>query len=78
MTQLTRRFRIMAGLACASAVLALVTLLWKDWIEIVFGVDPDHRSGSAEWVIVGLSSAATVVFSSFARIEWRHMRGVTA
>jgi hypothetical protein len=71
MTQLTRRFWTMTGLACASALLLVLTLVWKDWIEIVFRVDPDHGSGRAEWVIVGVASAATVIFAICARIEWR-------
>jgi len=68
----------MAGLACASALLLLMTLVWRDWIEIVFRVDPDQGSGSAEWLIVAASTVSTAVFSVCARIEWRHMRRVTA
>ena len=78
MTKTTMRFRTMLGLAFANAALLLTTLLWKDWIEFVFGVDPDHGRGAAEWLIVGLSSAATVVFSVGAQAEWRQMRSAGA
>jgi hypothetical protein len=78
MNRLNRRFWSMAGLACASALLLLMTVLWKDWIEIVFRVDPDQGSGRAEWLIVLLASAATVTFAICARIEWRQARSVAA
>ena len=78
MTRLTRCFWTMAGLACASLLLLLMTLVWTEWIEIVFRSDPDRGSGRAEWLIVALASAATVVFAVCARIEWRQERNATA
>ena len=69
--QLTRTFWIEAALAAASALFLALTLLWQDWIEIVFGVDPDNSSGSLEWVIVGACLFVTVVFALLARQEWR-------
>ena len=67
----------MTGLACASLLL-LMTLVWTEWIEIVFRVDPDRGSGRAEWLIVALASAASVIFAICARIEWRQERSATA
>ena len=68
---LSGRFWVEAGLGLASLVFALLTLAWKDWIEIVFKVDPDHHSGSLEWVIVAAAVAVTVITFAAARIEWR-------
>jgi hypothetical protein len=67
----------MLGLACANAALLLTTLLWKNWIEVVSG-DPDHGHGGAEWLIVGPSSAAAVVFSVGAQAEWRQLQSTSA
>ena len=72
--KLTRRFRIEAGLAVFSALLLLLTLISREWIEIVFGVDPDAGSGALEWALVAVSLASTVTFSTLARIEWRRSR----
>ena len=69
--RLSARFWVELGLALASTVFALLTLAWKDWIEIVFKVDPDHHSGSLEWVIVAVAVAVTVITLAAARIEWR-------
>ncbi len=68
----------MAGLACGSLLLLLMSLVWKEWIEIVFHVDPDRVSGGTEWLIVALASAATVIFALRARIEWRREQSATA
>ncbi|MEU8528374.1 MULTISPECIES: ABC transporter permease [Streptomyces] len=57
--------------AAISGCLFLVTLAWPDWIEGVFGVDPDKHSGALEWAIVAVALCATVVFSLLARGEWR-------
>ena len=68
---LRRRFWIESSLATVTAGLAVVTLLWKDWIERAFRVDPDKGSGSLEWGIVAIALVATLVFSVLARFEWR-------
>jgi hypothetical protein len=65
------RFWIEAAMASITGVLAILTLIWKDWIEIVFGVDPDHHNGSFEWLIVAVCLAATVVFSLLASRAWK-------
>jgi hypothetical protein len=66
-----RRFWIESLLAGLSAILSVVTLVWHDWIEIVFGVDPDHGSGALEWLIVALAAGTAVAFAAIARAEWR-------
>ena len=68
---LRQRFGIESALAVLSAALFVITLLWKDWIEIVFGIDPDAGSGAVEWAIVGLAVCLTLVFTALARREWR-------
>jgi hypothetical protein len=59
------------GLGLASTLFAILTLAWKDWVEIVFKVDPDHHSGSLEWTIVAVAVAVTVIAVAAARFEWR-------
>lgn len=74
--RLPKRIRVEMGLAVASAALALLTLIWKDWIEIVFRVDPDHGDGTAEWwVVAGL---AVVAVAGFALSRWELRRLDTA
>ena len=45
MNRLPGRFWLESGLAVMSVVLLLATLLWRDWIEIVFRVDPEAKPG---------------------------------
>jgi hypothetical protein len=78
MTGVRRRFWIEAGLGTASFVLLVLTLIWHDWIEIVFGADPDQRSGFAEWLIVAILAVATVTFAVLARIDLRRLRAAAA
>jgi hypothetical protein len=63
-----RRFYIEAALAGLTALLTVVTLISKEWIEIVFGVDPDGGSGALEWAIVGCLALISVGLSVAA---WR-------
>lgn len=67
---LRRRFWLEAGLASLTAILCLVTLVTRDWIESVFKVDPDAHSGALEWAIVAALLAVTVPLAAVARAEW--------
>lgn len=71
---LRNRFWIECILASIAGVLAVVTLFWHDWIETVFGVDPDKGNGSAEWLVVVILVIVTLTLTFGARLEWRHAR----
>jgi hypothetical protein len=71
MASMRTRFWIEAGLAVVSVGLLLVTLISREWIEVVFGVDPDHGNGSLEWLIVGSTAIVALVVAIIARSEWR-------
>jgi hypothetical protein len=58
-------------LAVLTGVLGLVTAIWRDWIEIVFGVEPDQGSGALEWGLVAALFAVSAVCGLLARAEWR-------
>ena len=66
-------FTLESVLGAGSLALALVTLVWKDWIEIVFGVDPDQGSGSFEWLVVAVLLALALICGIAAVIEWRRL-----
>ena len=68
---LRRRFWPESVCAVVTALLAVLTVIKRDWIEAVFGVDPDGHSGSVEWLIVGALLVATVALGSLAAYEWR-------
>jgi hypothetical protein len=66
-----KRFWVETILACLSGSLAVLTLIWHNWVELLFEAEPDGGDGSFEWALVVVLLAATVVFSVLARIEWR-------
>ena len=55
----------------ASLVLLIVTLIDQEWIEAVFGVDPDRGNGMLEWAIVAVLALVAVGSAVVARAEWR-------
>jgi hypothetical protein len=71
-TGLRPRFWVEAACGVGTGVLAVVTLFWSDWIEVVLGVDPDHGNGSLEWLIVAALAVITAFLVAAARVEWRH------
>jgi len=72
------RFWIEIVLAAVTIALLLLTLISRDWIEEVFGVDPDASSGALEWGIVIALAVATVAFSLMARAEWKRGAAIKA
>jgi hypothetical protein len=64
-------FLIETILAVTAAVLFVVTLFWKDWIEVLSGFDPDAHSGAVEWLIPTVLLAVAIGLSLLARAEHR-------
>jgi hypothetical protein len=64
-----KRFWIETAAATVGLVLAVLTLVLPSWLEVVFGIDPDHGSGSAEWILVGVATTVAVLASMAARRE---------
>ena len=62
-----------------SAALAVLTLISHEWIEFVFGVDPDHANGGLEWAFVAVTAIAAVMCFWWARVEYKrsHVNGLT-
>ena len=52
------------------ALLAIITLISREWIELLTGWNPDHGDGSLELAVV------TLISDAVARPEW--MRTATA
>ena len=72
-----RKQRVGAGiwvetvLSMVTLVAALVTLLWRDWIELVLGADPDAGSGELEWALVSALLLVGLTLAVLARRGWR-------
>lgn len=52
MRNLRIRFWVEVALAVVAGGLGVLTLVTREWIELLFGVDPDKGSGALEWAIV--------------------------
>lgn len=57
--------------------MAVLTLSTPQWIERVFGIDPDRGSGSLEWIIVAVLAAVALVMIALAWGERRVLRAAT-
>ena len=68
---LRRRFWLETGVAIVTGMLFVITLVRNDWIEIVFGVDPDNNNGTLEGLIVGILLVVTITLFILASYEWR-------
>jgi hypothetical protein len=77
-SKLRVRFWIELGLSAASAVSLFLTIVWKEWIEMLTGLDPDNHSGSAEWMLAGLCALAMILFAVLSRYEWRRTSAAPA
>lgn len=76
-SRLPLRFWIETALGMSSAVVLAMTLAWPDWIETIFGLEPDAGDGSAEWGwAIALAVATLVFFADAGRTWWRIARSV--
>lgn len=64
-------FWIESVLGSFTAFLMVLTAVWHDWIEGIFGFDPDRHNGSFEWELVVVCCLLTAAFAMLARREWR-------
>jgi hypothetical protein len=68
------RFWLETGAAAITSILFVITLVWRNWIELVFEIEPDAGNGSLEWLIVGGLFVVTLALFFLARAEWRMAR----
>jgi hypothetical protein len=73
MRNIRLRFWGECALAGLAAVLAVLTAIWPDWIELLFGADPDGGDGSTEWGIVAALAVVAILFAALARFEHRRL-----
>lgn len=78
MSSVRLRFWLELAMAIGSGALLLLTVALPDWIEVVFGIDPDAGNGSLEWMITLVLAATTLVFLGLAGSEWRLRQHVNA
>src|SRR5262249_42665211 len=60
--------------AQSQGCLTVITLSWHNWIEVVFEMDPDQGTGSAEWLVVAALVTTTIVLAVAACLEWHRPR----
>jgi hypothetical protein len=74
----SRRLRLEIGLAALSVLMFVATVAWPEWIEMVFGIDPDHGDGSLESVIMGMTALCAIGASLRVRSDWSGPHHATA
>jgi hypothetical protein len=68
---LRNRFWVETTLGSATTILAAITLISREWIEVLLGVDPDGGSGALEWAILAILATASLALGLMARMELR-------
>lgn len=64
-------FRLEVVLAGLSLLAFAATLVWENWIELLFGVEPDGGSGGLERLVgLGLTAATALVMAVLACGNW--------
>src|SRR5437764_489230 len=71
---LRRRFWPEMGLTIVTSILFVFTLAQRNWIEMLFGLDPDQGNGSLEWLIIGALLVVSITLFMLAGYELRRAR----
>ena len=69
-SRLPLRFWLECIAAVASAVSLAMTLVWPQWIEMLFGFAPDGGDGSDEWGFTLFLFGLTMLMAVLARRDW--------
>jgi hypothetical protein len=72
------RFWFEAGVMSVCGILAVLTVIWPDWIEALTGFNPDNQIGSFEWMIVAGLFVVGVLAGFAACAELRRPRPAIA
>jgi hypothetical protein len=72
------RARIEVVLAAILGIATILTAVWPEWIEGLFGFDPDGGNGTTEWWIVLVLAVITVAVAALARHDLRVVRRRTS
>lgn len=70
------RLQVELALAVLAGLLTIVTLISREWIELLTGWDPDRGSGSVELALALIPAVVTVASSALARRDWTVRRSV--
>ena len=70
--------KIETGVAIVAATLFVLTLITREWIELLTGWDPDGGNGSLEWGIVVVLAVIAVGISLRARSDWNKVKALPA
>lgn len=72
------RFWVFIGAGVTFTLLFAITLMWPNWLELVFHIEPDEGSGAVEWLIVGVSGATALLCFILTGREWHRTSQVNA
>jgi hypothetical protein len=67
------RFGLEVVGAVSASALAILTLISRNWIEVLTGIGPDHGSGALEWSVVFALLATSMGLTFSAQRQWRRM-----
>ena len=67
------RARLETLLAILAASLFVLSLITRDWIEVIFRVDPDRHSGSVEWTLAASCAVVALASGFLARRDWKRL-----
>ena len=70
------RYRFELILSMLSGIALILTVAVPDWIEAVFGIDPDRGSGATEWGIAFGLLISTVALTLLTRRDRRTLSNV--